>query len=97
MCVCVCVCAPAKSLSHVQLFETPWTIGCQVPLSMRFCRQEYRSGLPCPPPEDLPDPGIKLKSPVASALQADSLLLSYLGSPYMYIQINFPYRLFQNI
>ena len=97
VCVCVCVYVPAKSLSHVQLFETPWTIGCQVPLSMRFCRQEYRSGLPCPPPEDLPDPGIKLKSPVASALQADSLLLSYLGSPYMYIQINFPYRLFQNI
>ena len=74
VCVCVCVCVTAKSLSHVKLFETPWTIGCQVPLSMRFCRQEYRSGLPCPPPEDLPDPGIKLKSPVASALQADSSL-----------------------
>ena len=41
------------------LFATPWTIACQVPLSMGFSRQEYWSGLPCPPPEELPDPGIK--------------------------------------
>ena len=45
--------------SHVQLFETLWTVACQAPLSMRFSRQEYWSGLPCAPPEDLPDPGIK--------------------------------------
>ena len=82
---------------HVYSVVSDSTVVCQAPLSVGFSRQEYRSGLPCPPPEDLPDPGIKLKSPVASALQADSLLLSYLGSPYMYIQINFPYRLFQNI
>ena len=36
--------------SRVQLFATPWTIGRQVPLSMRFSRQEYWSGLPFPPP-----------------------------------------------
>ena len=42
----------------------------QVPLSMEFCRQEYWSGLPFPPPGNLPDPGIK---PGSSALQADSL------------------------
>ena len=34
---------------HVQLFATPWTVACQPPLSMRFSRQEYWNGLPCPP------------------------------------------------
>ena len=47
----------------------------QVPLSMELFRQEYWSGLPFPPPGDLPDPGIKPASPVSPALQADSLLL----------------------
>ena len=43
--------------SHVQLFATPWTVACQAPLSMGFsARLEYWSGLPCPPPGDLPDP-----------------------------------------
>ena len=37
-------------------FATPWTAACQAPLSMGFSRQEYWSGLPCPPPGDLPDP-----------------------------------------
>ena len=45
--------------SHVQLFETLWTVACQDPLSMGFFRQGYWSGLPCPPSGDLPDPGIK--------------------------------------
>ena len=49
----------------------PWTAALQAPLSMGFSRQEYWSGLPCPSPEDLPNPGIELRSP---ALQADSLL-----------------------
>jgi len=48
---------------------------------MKFSRQEYWSGLPCPPPGDLPDPGIEIASPTAPALQADSLLLSHQGSP----------------
>ena len=48
--------------SHVRLFATPWTVACQVPLSMEFSRQEYWSGLPFPSPGDLPDPGIKLVS-----------------------------------
>ena len=43
--------------SHVQLFVTLWTIACQAPLSMGFSRQEYKSGLLCSPPGDLPDPG----------------------------------------
>ena len=49
---------------------TPWTIGCQAPLSMGFSRWEYTCGLPFPSPEDLPDPGIEPRSP---AIQADSL------------------------
>ena len=50
-------------LSHVRLFVTPWTAACQDPLSMEFSSQDYWSGLPLPTPEDLPDPGIKPKSP----------------------------------
>ena len=46
---------------------------------MGFSRQEYWSGLPCPPPGDLPDPGIK---PLSPALKADSLLLSHQGNSY---------------
>ena len=38
---------------------TPWTIACQAPLSVGFSREEYWSELPCPPPGDLPDPGIE--------------------------------------
>ena len=45
--------------SHVQLCGTLWTIACQGPLSMGFSTQEYWSGLPCPSPGDLPDPGIE--------------------------------------
>ena len=52
-----------KLLSHVLLFATPWTVAYYAPLSMGFSRQEYWSGLPFPSPEDLPDPGIKPRSP----------------------------------
>ena len=69
--------------SRVQLFATPWTVALQAPLSMAFSRQEYWSGLPCPPPRDLPDPGMEASSPLAPALQADSLLLSHQGSPFV--------------
>ena len=58
--------------SRVQLCVTLWTAACQAPLSMGFSRQEHWSGLPCPPPGDLPDPGIK---PRSHALQVDSLPL----------------------
>ena len=44
-----------RVLSHVWLFVTPWTVTCQAPLSIEFSRQEYWSGLPFPPPRDLPD------------------------------------------
>ena len=52
-----------QSLSCVQLFATPWTIAFQVPLSMGFLRQEYWNGWLFPSPGNLPDPGIKPKSP----------------------------------
>ena len=68
--------------SFVPDSATLWTVAHQAPLSMGFSRQEYWSWLPCPPPGDLPNPGIEpIASPVSSALQADSLPLSHLGSP----------------
>ena len=54
--------------SCVQLFVTLWNIAHQAPLSMGFSRQQYWSGLPCPPPRDLPDPGIEPESLVSPAL-----------------------------
>ena len=50
------------------LFAISWTLARQAPLSMKFSRQEYWSGLPFPTPGDLPHPGIKPRSPT---LQAD--------------------------
>ena len=66
------------SQKSVQVFATPWTVAHQAPLSMRFSRQAYWSGLPCPPPGDLPNPGIKLGSP---ALWVDSLPAELPGNP----------------
>ena len=67
-----------KSLSHVQLFATPWTVAYQASPSMGFSRQEYWSGLPFPSPGDLPNPGIDPGSPTS---QADSLLSESPGKP----------------
>ena len=64
--------------SPIWLFVTPWTVAHQTPLSMGFSRQEYWSY-----PGYLPDPGIKPASPVSTALQVDSLLLSHQGNPWM--------------
>ena len=58
-----------KSLSHVRLFVTPWTVASQAPPPMGFSRQEYWSGVPFSSPGDLPDPGIERWS---SALWADA-------------------------
>ena len=80
MCVCVCVCVCVHALSGVWLFATPWTVACQVPLFMGFPKQEYWSRLP------FPTLGIFLTQGLNPCLlhllhwQADSLLLSYLGS-----------------
>ena len=61
---------------------TLWTMARQASLSMGFSRQEYWSRWPFPPPGDLSNTGIKLTSPAAPELQADSLRLSHRGSPY---------------
>ena len=61
---------PSNSCSVMSDSATPWTVAYQASLSMGFFRQEYWSGLPFPSPGDLPDPGIKPKSP---ALKADAL------------------------
>ena len=59
------------------------SIARQTPLSMGSSRQEYWSKLPCPSPEDLPNPGIKTTSSAAPAYRADSLLLSHWGSLFI--------------
>ena len=92
MCVCVCVCVyiyiyicvcmcVLSRFSHVRLFATPWTVAHQVPLCMGFSRQKYWSGLPCPPPGDLPDPGIEPWSLCLPYWQTASLLLPPPGKP----------------
>ena len=63
--------------SCVQLFATLWTAACQTPLSMGFSRQEYWSGLPCCPPGNLPNPGIKPASLTSPTLEP-------LGKPQLY-------------
>ena len=57
--VCVYTCSVTKLCPTL---ATPWTVAHQAPLSMGFSRQEYWSGLPCPLPVDLPNPGIELTS-----------------------------------
>ena len=57
-----------SGFSHVQLFATLWTVARQAPLSRGVSREEYCNGLPCPPPGDLPDPGIEPASLTSPAL-----------------------------
>ena len=71
--------------SHVRLFLTLWTVAIQAPLSMGFSRQEPWSGLPCPPPGDLPHPGTEPRPP---ALQVDSLLSEPPGKSCFCIGLN---------
>ena len=61
-------CVVLSHFSLAQLFATPQTAAHQTPLSMGFSRQEYWSGLPCPPPGQLSDPGIELVSLLSPAL-----------------------------
>ena len=62
----------AQSLQSCPTLCDPWTVARQAPLCMGFSRQEYWSGLPCPPPGDLPSPGIK-PTYLMSPLLADGL------------------------
>ena len=62
----------------------PWTAAHQAPLSMGFSRQEYWSGLPFPSPGDLPHPGIKPKSLLASSALAGGFFMTVpFGKPYV--------------
>ena len=70
-----------KSLSHVQFFATLWTVDHQAPPSMGFSRQEYWSGLPCPSPGNLPNPGIKFLPLMSPALAGGLYHYDHLGSP----------------
>ena len=72
---CVCV------LSRIQPFATPWTVTLQAPLSMGFSQQEYWSGLPFPPPGDLPNPGIEPASPVSPTLAGEFFTTEPPGKP----------------
>ena len=76
--VCVCV-GVLSHFSHIQLFATLWSVVHQAPLPIGFPRKEDWNGLPCPPPEDLPDSVIKSMSP---ALQVNSLPLEPPGKTY---------------
>ena len=67
-----------KLLSHVRLFATPWTVAYQAPSSVGFFRQDYWSGLSFPSPGDLPNSGIKPRSPT---LQAGTLPSEVPGKP----------------
>ena len=75
-------------LSHVWLSVTPLAVSCQAPLSMGFSKQEYWSGLPCPPPGDLLNLGIEPRSPT---LKVDSLLSEPPGKPKIIVFLEFPW------
>ena len=70
-------------LSRVQLFVIPLTVACQASLSVGFSREEYWSGLPFSPPEDLPNPEIELVSPVAPALTDGFFTTDPSGKPVL--------------
>ena len=74
-----------RHLSHVWLFMTPWTVACQDPLSKKFSRQEYWSGLPCPPPGDLPTQGSNPHLLHLLRWQTASLPLALPGKPINFI------------
>ena len=83
---CILFSASWRASSYVCVLScstlcNPWTVVHQVPLSMGISRQEYWSGLPFPPPGDLPDPGIKPLSPVSPALTDGFFTTEPRGAP----------------
>ena len=69
------------SLSRVRPFATPGTVALKNPLSVGFPRKEFWSRLPCPPPGDLPHPGIEPKSPVSPAVAGEFFTTEPSGKP----------------
>ena len=78
----ICACVLSHS-SHVQPLATLWTISCHAPLSMGFSRQEYWTGLPCPPPGNLPDPGLKPASSVIPCIAGGFFTTEAPGKPML--------------
>ena len=85
MLICLHLLVGSWVLSHVWLFATPWTVDCQVQLFMRFSKQDYRSGLPFPPPGDLPNLGSVPGSLYCLHWQADSLPLTATWRLYYFL------------
>ena len=75
----------AKSFQLCPIFVTLVTVAHQSPLSMAFSKQEQWSGLPCPPPGDLPDSVIEPESLVSPDWQADSLPVVPPGKPLYWV------------
>ena len=71
--------------SPVRLFATLWTVARQAPLSMGFSRQEHWSGLPGPPPGDLPKSGIKPESLMSPALAGEFFHTSATWEAHMFV------------
>ena len=76
------------ALCHVWLFKVPWTLVCQVSLCVGFSRLEYWRGLPFPPSGDLPNPGIKLRSPVSAALAGEFFTTPPPGKQRLQVAVN---------
>ena len=76
-----------QSLSHVLLFEIPWTVALQAPLSMKCPREEYWSRLPFPTPGYLPYPGIKPESLVSPALAGGFFTTEPPGKPMVHLKL----------
>ena len=83
MCSCM-----LSHFSCVWFFLTPRTVACQVPQSVGFSKQEYWSRLSCPPPQDLPDPGIKPKSLLSPALAGRYFATRTTGKPQLTLYLN---------
>ena len=79
--------------SRVRLFMTPWTVAHQVPLSVRFSRHEYWSGLPFPSPRDFPDPGLKPASLAKTAL-AGRFFTTLPGKPIYCMRAEYKWAFF---
>ena len=89
---CTCLHACYVCLSPVWLLVPLWTVAYQAPpLFVGFSRQEYWSGLPCPPPGDLPEPGIKPASLKSPALAGSLFTTGAMGKPlhWLYLKVRY--------
>ena len=86
-CILIYIHMHAQALSGVWLFATPWTLVRQAPLSIVLSQQEFWSGLPFPPPGDLPDPdpGMEPPSPTWPSLEAGFFTTEPPGKPLIYV------------